>query len=87
MIDLVCDNEILATNGPTGNDQVFRFSGLKGETRTYEIWLPVFAYTYVKSIRVVDGATLQPVADERVRWLTYGSSITQCRACLSPDRA
>ncbi|WP_309396775.1 SGNH/GDSL hydrolase family protein [Cerasicoccus maritimus] len=87
LIDLVAENQILATNGPVGNGEVFRFPGLDGELRTYELWLPVFSQVRVRALRVADGATLEPVADERVRWLTYGSSITHCRTSYSPARA
>ncbi|WP_309384607.1 SGNH/GDSL hydrolase family protein [Cerasicoccus frondis] len=87
LVDLVCENEILASHGAAGNSETYRFSGLSGELRTYELWLPVFAYSYIKQLRVDADATLQPMVDERVRWLTYGSSISQCRTCYTPARA
>lgn len=86
VLDLVCDNEILCSHGPAEHGEVFRFAGLGDAERVYEIWLTQFAYSYIKSLSVADGATLEPAPDERVRWMTYGSSLSQCRTAYSPAR-
>lgn len=86
LVDLVCESKILASHGPVGDSEVYRFSDLGNERRTYEIWLPTFAYSYIKTLSVADGATLEPAQDERVHWLTYGSSISQCRTSHTPAR-
>jgi len=86
LLDLVCDNQVLATHAADGGGETYRFQGLGTEMRIYELWLPVFATCYIKALRVADGATLRPVIDGRLRWLTYGSSITHCRLAYSPSR-
>lgn len=87
VVDLVCDNELLTTHAASGGGgEVYRFEGLGGEKRVYELWLPQFAFCYIKELRVADGATLRAAPDERPRWLTYGSSITHCRTAYSPAR-
>ncbi|GHB90942.1 SGNH/GDSL hydrolase family protein [Cerasicoccus arenae] len=87
IMDLVCDNEILVSQGPSGDSDIYRFAGLEPSSHVYEIYLPVQAYSYVKALRVADDASLEIVADERVRWLTYGSSITHCGGSKSPARS
>lgn len=54
--------------------------------RAVELWLPQIASVRVRSVRVADGARVEPVRDPRPRWVTYGSSITHCGEAHSPFR-
>ena len=51
-----------------------------------ELWLPQFGSFQLRNLEIDDGATLQPFADARPQWVTYGSSITQCRTAASPTQ-
>ena len=52
----------------------------------YEVWLSPFFATVVEAIEIEDGARFGVPADDRPRWVAYGSSITMCRQAHSPAR-
>ena len=82
-IDLYCDGEFLGSvelAGRTG----FRFEGLSVGEKLLELWLPQHGEFRLRGLEMSDGATIRRYADTRPRWITYGSSITHCRAAESP---
>ncbi|WP_269523693.1 SGNH/GDSL hydrolase family protein [Coraliomargarita parva] len=81
--DLVSEGELLTTVAADPKANEVRFTGLES-SRTYEIWLPVFTQLCLQSFTVTEGSSVEPVSDDRLRWLSYGSSITHCRAATSP---
>ena len=85
MLDLCCDSEIVASLDLTQKD-TFTFEGLSDTEKLIELWLPQFGSFQLHSLEIDDGATLQPFTDARPRWVTYGSSITQCRTAASPTQ-
>ena len=85
MLDLCCDGEIVASLDLTQKDD-FTFEGLPGAEKLIELWLPQFGSFQLRNLEIDDGATLRPFADARPRWVTYGSSITQCRTAASPTQ-
>ncbi len=58
---------------------------LDGGTREVQIWLPQAALTRVGAA-TVDGGTVLQALPEGPRWVTYGSSITQCAAAHGPSQ-
>ena len=82
ILDLCCDGEVVASLDLTQKDN-FAFEGLSGEEKLIELWLPQFGQFQLRNLTIDDGATLRPFADARPRWVTYGSSITQCRTAAS----
>ena len=82
ILDLCCDGEVVASLDLTEKDN-FAFEGLSGEEKLIELWLPQFGQFQLRNLGIDDGATLRPFADARPRWVTYGSSITQCRTAAS----
>ena len=88
-IDLYVDGEWLGTAPLEGTDQ-FRFEGLHAhaarQERLIELWLPQFGRFRLRSLELSDGASVVPYKEARRRWVTYGSSITQCRAAASPSQ-
>lgn len=84
-IDLLCDGELLGTIALDGSDH-FHFDGLPAGEKTVELWLPQFGEFRLRSLQIDDDATVTAHVDERPRWLTYGSSITQCRTAASPTQ-
>lgn len=85
-IDLVRGGHVLLTHNLRSGENRIAFHHLGSDNRIDEIWLPVFGAVAVGSLNVEDGTRLAPAADSRVRWLTYGSSITHCRTAASPAR-
>ena len=85
MLDLCCDGEIVASLDLTQKD-AFTFEGLSDKEKLIEVWLPQFGSFQLRNLEIDDGATLHPFADARPRWVTYGSSITQCRTAASPTQ-
>lgn len=83
--DLVVDNELLDSVLLEEGSTEVNFSGLPAG-KVFELWLPQFVWVQIKGITLPDGATLTAAPDDRKRWLTYGSSITHCRAAHSPAR-
>jgi hypothetical protein len=51
-----------------------------------ELWLPQFGEFQLRTLELELGATVETVEDSRPRWVTYGSSITQCRTATSPTQ-
>ena len=82
-LDLCCDGAMCGSVDLAGEDG-FTFSGLPPGRKRIELWLPQFGVFRLRSLVVAAGASVGPVEDARPRWITYGSSITQCRAAASP---
>ena len=85
MLDLCCDGEQIDSIDLAQKDS-FVFTGLSDGEKLIELWLPQFGQFQLHSLEIDDGATLEPFTDTRPRWITYGSSITQCRAAASPTQ-
>jgi lysophospholipase L1-like esterase len=87
-LDLYVDGEWMGS-APLERTGTFRFDGIHAHAarreRLFELWLPQFGRFRLSSLRLSDGASLAKHRDERKRWVTYGSSITQCRTASSPS--
>ncbi len=82
-IDLCIDNEIIQTKFLDENDNAV-FSSLSAGMKTVELWLaPCYSIT-VHGIEIGDDASLETVEDKRLKWITYGSSITHSVRAASP---
>ena len=85
MLDLCCDSEPIASIDLTQKES-FVFDNLSDGEKLIELWLPQFGQFQLRSLEIDDGATLEMFTDTRPRWVTYGSSITQCRTAASPTQ-
>ena len=85
MLDLCCDGEVVASLDLAEKD-TFAFENLPDGAKLIELWLPQFGRFQLRSLEIDDGATLEAFTDTRPRWVTYGSSITQCRTAASPTQ-
>ena len=83
-IDLVIDNEIIATEIVDEQSGTFCFEQLDGQYQVIELWFPPNFGFELQSVEVADGATIAEVQDLRPKWVTYGSSITHCSGAGSP---
>jgi lysophospholipase L1-like esterase len=59
----------------------------EGGKRHVEIWLPTGASVELNELRVALGATAEPAAGQRRRWVHYGSSISHCAEVSRPFAA
>jgi hypothetical protein len=84
-IDLCCDGLLVASQPLAGRDR-FCFDGLPPGEKLIELWLPQFGLFRLRSLQLSLGASVVPFQDSRPRWITYGSSITQCRGAASPTQ-
>jgi hypothetical protein len=64
---------------------IFQFQGLPAEEKLVELWLPQYVQFRLNGLELASRATISPYEDSRPRWVTYGSSITHCRAAESPS--
>jgi hypothetical protein len=84
-IDLCINGELIGSQ-PLSGQEGFRFEGLPPGDKLIELWLPQFGAFRLRWLELSDGATMGEAMDDRPRWITYGSSITQCRAAASPTQ-
>ena len=61
-----------------------RFEGLPAGEKSVEIWLSPAMPVAVRHIALPEGAHCEKSEDNRLKWVTYGSSITHCRTAGSP---
>ena len=84
-LDLCCDG-VFVTSVELADQEQFRFAGLPSGDKLIELWLPQNGPFRLRSLSVDAEATLQATDDRRPRWITYGSSITQCGAAERPTQ-
>lgn len=82
---LCCDGEFIDATDLAGRD-TFAFENLSSYMKLIELWLPQYGVFQLRNLEIDDGATIEPFTDGRPRWITYGSSITQCRQAASPTQ-
>ena len=83
-IDLMIDGKLIGT-ASTEDLTSFKFGGLGSEMKSFELWLPQFGEFQLNSLTISDGAEFTEFSDPGLpKWITYGSSITHCRAANSP---
>ena len=83
-IDLYCNGEYRGSVQLSGLKS-FRFDGLPTGDKLVEMWLPQHREFRLRGLGFSDDATITPYDDTRPKWVTYGSSITHCRAAASPS--
>jgi len=84
-IDLVIDGKLISSQLLAGREG-FRFDDLPPGVKRIELWLPQFGPFRLRALELSEDASLEPELDFRPRWITYGSSITQCRTAESPTQ-
>ena len=85
-IDLVIDGNLVGTVD-TANETSFRFENLGSDLKNIDLWLPQFDNFKLSGLTLDDAAEISPAAVSTAQKLiTYGSSITHCRAADSPTQ-
>ncbi|MDF2923465.1 MAG: family lipase [Paenibacillaceae bacterium] len=85
-LDLVCGNEEPVTRQLEPGETIVTFRGLEKGEKVIEVYLPQNAPVIVKALYIDEGASWHIAEDCRAKWITYGSSITQCNGAFSPAR-
>ena len=85
--DVTIDNELVTSVEVKGERDRVVVEGLPAGDKVVEVWLPVFpGVRLTGDVDLDDGASAEPAADERPRWLVYGSSISHCMEAHGPAR-
>ncbi|BFT70292.1 SGNH/GDSL hydrolase family protein [Paenibacillus sp. P36] len=82
--DIVIEDELVDTKTLHAGEEVCLFANLTGSMKRIEVYLSQEAAVIVKALKVDDGASAAFLPSNQPRWITYGSSITQCRSAESP---
>ncbi|MHB1157960.1 MAG: SGNH/GDSL hydrolase family protein [Phycisphaerales bacterium] len=84
-VDVVIDGQLVRTLEYATNQRVtLCCDGLPGKRGRLELWLAMYGRTVVHGLRIDAGASAGRYDDRRLKWVTYGSSITMCRQAASP---
>lgn len=83
-LDLVCGDAPIMTRAVEPGATTVTFDGLAGGTKLIEIYLPQKAPTVVKALSIDESASWHIPELKQPKWITYGSSITQCSGAFSP---
>lgn len=84
-LDVCCDGRLVVSVRPDAGGW-FRCDDLPAGEKHIELWLPQGARFELCELLLSAGASLRPAEDTRLRWLTYGSSITQAGGAASPTQ-
>ena len=80
----LCVNGQRISSAALANRAEFAFDDLPAGDKLIEIWLPHFGEFHLRSLELSSGAGLEHFDDRRPRWITYGSSISQCHNSRRP---
>jgi len=83
-IDCVIDNDLVTTMTVAAGEREGKVDGLPHRMKRIELYLPQVQPVTVSRINIDERASLDFSPDSRKRWITYGSSITQCGEAASP---
>lgn len=85
-MDLFCDGELHSTLA-TDTSEVLRFENLGSQSKLIEMWLPQFGEFRLKGLAIDGQASMKASnSTKKCKWITYGSSITQCETADSPSQ-
>lgn len=86
VVDVLADGELLARHAMRGGQNVLS-TALPPGTKTVEVWLPTFGEVAVGECALISASLAEPVTSDGLRWVAYGSSITQCRRASGPSES
>lgn len=82
--DLCINGSIAATAAYRAGATEVRFEGLPAGEKSLEIWLSPAMPVALRHLKLPAGARCEKSEDTRLKWVTYGSSITHCSNAGSP---
>jgi hypothetical protein len=84
LIDCVVDGQLAQSGRVLAGETAVRFEGLASGEKTIELYLDQRHPVILTGLKIDEGATWEPYQVPRPRWVTYGSSISQCSEASSP---
>ena len=84
-IDCLIEGKLLASNRIQAGAGRTEWKGLPPGSKCIDLWLPQNTGMTINSLMVDDEAVAEALHDPRLKWITYGSSITQCAGAESPS--
>ncbi|MCC6751168.1 MAG: GDSL family lipase [Deltaproteobacteria bacterium] len=83
--DVCCDGELVGSMS-TDDRTTTAIEELPRGKKLLELWLPHYTDLRLHRVALGGASYAHPYEDLRPRWVTYGSSITQCAQAFSPTR-
>lgn len=84
--DLTINGELIDSKTRASDSNTIEFDIPSDGAKIAELWLTQKCPVVLQSLSVNDGAELTAIPDDRLKWTTYGSSITHCVQAHSPAR-
>jgi hypothetical protein len=85
VMDCVVNGELVLTSRAESGEEILRFEGLARGPNEIELFLNQKTPVVIHELWIDEDAEIQPAAAGRPKWITYGSSITQCSGSDSPS--
>lgn len=85
-MDCSIDGSLVKTAYISAGETVVSFDSLAGQMKLIEIYLSQKVPVSISGIWIDEGSEWELVDDSRLRWITYGSSITHCYYSHSPSQ-
>ncbi|GHH97841.1 SGNH/GDSL hydrolase family protein [Neobacillus kokaensis] len=84
--DILIDNELYRAFVVDANTTCLEAADLPNHSKRLDIYLSQRYKVELKALWIDEDAEWSPINDTRKKWITYGSSITQCYAAESPSQ-
>jgi lysophospholipase L1-like esterase len=84
-VDLTIGGKVIATQD-IAYTSICEFPNLPDGKNDIEIWLPQSHRFRLRGMELENATDIAVSADNRPRWVQYGSSISQCKAAYSPSQ-
>jgi hypothetical protein len=84
--DLTINGELIDSKTRSSDSDTIELDIPSNDAKIAELWLPQLCPVVLKSLKINDEAELSVIPDDRLKWTTYGSSITHCVRAHSPSR-
>jgi hypothetical protein len=84
--DLTVDGKLVDSQARKPGSNRVELSFPDGNPKTAELWLPQLCPVTIQSLEVDESSEFAEIADERLKWITHGSSITHCVRAHGPAR-
>jgi lysophospholipase L1-like esterase len=85
-MDCLIDGTLVKTAYLSAGETMVSFVSLPGQSKLIEIYLSQRLPVPISGIWIDEGAEWELIDDSRLRWITYGSSITHCYYSDSPSQ-
>ncbi|GAG09223.1 unnamed protein product, partial [marine sediment metagenome] len=78
IFDIVVNDNLCESKRLENGEDSVTFNNLPNENKIIEIWLTQKYPVVLNYLMIDESSKFEPVKDKRVKWVTYGSSISHC---------